>query len=302
MSLTAHVANNGSLIGHYLWRSYNHTAPLAHAANQELGAATTLRPDAESYPWATVSRAMDYRIRYSFGVSREQIILPARGAQILAALHDEHYDRDLLHAFFAQLEGTLDLLQPSGRQLDQDEERILARYCYVLALLEEVARTNRYEEGPLFVPATKHTVEDLLAIPDDVVIDDMSRMGLLFWARYGAMTRLPHSINPRFAGQIEVGSTDADLIVDGCLINIKTTVQPKIDARWLRQLVGYTLLDYHDRHHLHSVGIYMARQGILLRWPIADFVAALSQSPSADLPRLRQEFQRICQIATGARI
>ncbi|HKD74778.1 MAG TPA: hypothetical protein VKB76_04755, partial [Ktedonobacterales bacterium] len=279
MSLTAHINNTGSLIGQYLWQRYHSSAPLARAANRQLIGATTIRPDVTGYPWAMVSRAVDYRLRYAFGLTRRQLAVPAYGAQILAEQHAEHYQSSLWQAFFDQLDTTIANLQPAGRRLDREGEGTLARYCYVLALLDEAARTNRYVEGPLFAPAPKSSIDALLAIPDDIVIADMCRMGTLFGERYNFLAARPHVVNPRLAGPLGVGDARIDLIVDGCLLLVKTTVQPRIEARWLRHLAGAVLLDYDDIYHMRSVGIYMARQGMLLRWPIADFLATLSRSP-----------------------
>ncbi|HKD76338.1 MAG TPA: hypothetical protein VKB76_12625, partial [Ktedonobacterales bacterium] len=118
--------------------------------------------------------------------------------------------------------------------------------------------------------------------------------------RYNFLAARPHMVNPRLTGPIGVGDARIDLIVDGCLMLVKTTVQPRIEARWLRHLAGAVLLDYGDVFHLRSVGIYMARQGILLRWPVAEFLARLSQSRQVNVHDLRREFRRVCQIATGA--
>jgi len=81
--------------------------------------------------------------------------------------------------------------------------------------------------------------------------------------------------------------------VDGCLIDIKTSISPTIEPEWLRQIVGYTLLDYDDERQIKSLGIYMARQGMLFTWPLADFLLQLTGDPTATVERLRQEFQSI---------
>ena len=303
MSLTAHIADNGSLIGHYLWRRYGHSAPLAHVANHQLGLATTLRPDAESYPWPTVSRAVDYRIQCSFASTREELraslASPARGARILASTHATQYPAAVLHAFFDQFSGTLDLLQPAGRPLGDDEEAVLARYCYVLATLEEVARTRWYGDGPLFVPSPRPDVASLLEIASPAVVDDLRQLGQRFTDGWLSLTQQPHALNPVFSGGAVLGGADVDLLVDHCAILLKTTAQPHIESRWLRQLMATVLLDTHDAYHLHSAGIYMARQGVLLRWSLDDLSATLTGQPGLSLARQRHEFRRICQLAKG---
>ena len=63
----------------------------------------------------------------------------------------------------------------------------------------------------------------------------------------------PATLHPVFAGARNVGGADGDLIVDGCLWDIKTTTQ-KAQGKWLFQLLGYDLLDNDDdRFGLPSV-------------------------------------------------
>ena len=51
------------------------------------------------------------------------------------------------------------------------------------------------------------------------------------------------------AGSGDVGGADFDLLIDGCLFDVKTTINPArytLDA--LRQLLGYVLLNNDDAH------------------------------------------------------
>ena len=80
-------------------------------------------------------------------------------------------------------------------------------------------------------------------------------------------------------------------MVDGCLIDIKTSITPQIKAGYLYQLAGYLLLDYDDKLKIDSVGIYMARQGILFTWPVVEFLHLLTGNETVSLSQLRQEFQ-----------
>jgi len=104
---------------------------------------------------------------------------------------------------------------------------------------------------------------------------------------------LPFVLNPTFSGSNDVGGADADLIVDRCLIEIKTSKLAKIEPSWLRQLVGYLLLDYTDEHHIQSLGIYMARQGLLFSWTVDEFLYILTGNTEVSLSQLRQEFRQL---------
>jgi hypothetical protein len=273
--------------------------------------------------------AIDYRIRYSFALTPSNQLVAWQGAQILAfkplesdedipvdwedlpqgvgiptrldtsgdnlGIGQGPYSWKLITSFFASLEITLAEIQPVRRRLEIETEQILARYCFVLSLFEEAFRSNRYLDGPLLIPALKRSVEELLCVAEDTWIADLCAMATLFYDHYSHLLSQPAVLNPTFTGSRDVGGADADLIVEGCLIDIKASIQPRIDPAWLRQLVGYVLLDYTDERRIHSVAIYMARQGILLTWPLADFFHLLTGDETVSVQTLRQEFCQLCQ-------
>ena len=47
--------------------------------------------------------------------------------------------------------------------------------------------------------------------------------------------------------------------------------------------------------NIGSVGIYVARQGKVFTWPLADFLYLLTGDATIFLPQLREEFRTICQ-------
>lgn len=80
-------------------------------------------------------------------------------------------------------------------------------------------------------------------------------------------------LNPTFGQASElVGGADADLIIDGCLIDIKTVKEPDVKKVW-RQLVGYGVLadiagDEDDIFpRIEELGIYFSRHGQLWKIP-----------------------------------
>ena len=85
-----------------------------------------------------------------------------------------------------------------------------------------------------------------------------------------------------FRGGRDVGGADGDLILDGCLIDIKTTIKPIITKLYLYQIIGYALLDYDDTHKIHKLGLYMTRQNELLEWTVSEL---LGQVMEERLPR-----------------
>lgn len=330
MSLTSHLEDRTSPIGQFIRQRFAHTAKLRKEANRQLGSVTTFRPDAviKGYPFSTIDIALKYRIRYSFAITPYRNLIAWKGAMLCASkprtrnnkqeavkdvyealelLQDSdishgvaqgRYPLKLIKSFFESLETTLSTLQPVGRRLELEAERKLARYCYVLALFEEVFRCGldaQHRTRPLFVPTTKPSVKELLAIPRTPWLDDLCAISALFYERYEHLLSRPHVLNPTFEGSSDVGGADADMVIDGCLIDIKSTVQPKLDSEYLYQVAGYLLLDYTDRLNINTLGIYMARQGMLFTWPVSEFLYQLTGDDEATLESLRQAFREECK-------
>lgn len=330
MSLTSHLEDGTSPIGQFIRQGSAHSAKLRKEAKRQMSSVTTLRPDAaiQGYPFSTIDIALRYRIRYSFAITPYRNLIAWKGAMLCASkrrtrdnkqeaekdvyealelLQDSdishgvaqgRYPLKLIKSFFESLETTLSTLQPVGRRLELEAERKLARYCYVLALFEEVFRSGfyiMYKPSPLFVPTTKHSVKDLLAIPRTPWIDDLCAMSTLFHERYQPLLSCPHVLNPTFAGSSDVGSADADMVINGCLIEIESPLQPKLDPEYLYKLAGYLLLDYTDQLNINTLGIYMARQGMLFTWPVSEFLHQLTGDDEATLESLRQAFRGECK-------
>jgi len=315
MSLTSHLSDPASPIGQFIKQRFAQTARLTKTANRQLKAAETLRPALAgvSYPYAPIGTAIDYRIRYAFDVTPYQQLVAWHGALLLTAkpvegltltpiyfdimqgVAQRPYPLKLVRQFFESLDYTLQTIQPVGQRLDAEAEHLLDRYCVVLSFFEQVFRSDAYLQGPLLQPTVKQSVEELLTIPQDSWLDDLSQMFNLFYARYHNLLSRPYILNPTFAGSLDIGGADADLVVDGCLIDIKASVSPQIKAEYLYQLAGYLLLDYDDQLHMNAVAIYMARQGMLFTWSIPEFLYQLTGNDSAGLGTLRRQFRKLFQ-------
>ena len=86
-------------------------------------------------------------------------------------------------------------------------------------------------------------------------------------------------LNPVFGyGSRLVGGADADMIIDGTLIDIKTTKDPTFKEDYYYQLVGYYILSllgridtsyWKSRNNaaVHRIGIYFSRHGVLHTFP-----------------------------------
>ena len=88
--------------------------------------------------------------------------------------------------------------------------------------------------------------------------------------------------------------------MDGCLIDVKATKDPhNLDSSpWARQLLGYALFDSQDALAVRSFAVYLARQGVLVEWPIDRFYELLGGEPKS-LPELRWDFKRAVRSKAG---
>ena len=86
-------------------------------------------------------------------------------------------------------------------------------------------------------------------------------------------------LNPTFGdASSEVGGADADFIIDGCLVDIKTTKSAKFNRDQFNQLVGYYIL--HDiggidgdcNINITRLGVYYSRYGELCAFPTAPLI------------------------------
>ena len=200
--------------------------------------------------------------------------------------------------FFKSLDELTTHRNPVARRPNEVEEDDMNRYCIVLALLEEILRSIDHPSlGPLF--EKEHTsAGDLLDIPDAHWIADMRNLSWRFYDNFNRLLSLPHSLNPTFDGSLDVGGADADLIVNGTLIDIKTTKERRIRPDWIQQLLGYVLLDYSDHHRINSIGLYMARQGIFFQWDLEEAMRGLCLGEPPSIEELRNEFERIVTATT----
>jgi hypothetical protein len=86
---------------------------------------------------------------------------------------------------------------------------------------------------------------------------------------------------------------DGDVIVGRTLLDCKTVITVRDRdriARWLYQLLGYAWLDNTaDRYGIRSVGLYLARHGVLVTWPLEYFEQILLHTPGS-VPAARREF------------
>jgi hypothetical protein len=178
---------------------------------------------------------------------------------------------------------------PRGGVLPDAEEQILARYCYLLSVYE-VCYRNPMAANPLHSVSDHASVPTLLGvIPSQSTIDDICALIDGFVGTQSPLLDRPIVANPKFAESIRLGGADADLVVDHCLIDIKTVRATRLDRPTAYQVLGYALADSDDVYGISEVAIYLARQPALLRWSLDDLIDEASNG-ATDLAALRKGF------------
>lgn len=167
----------------------------------------------------------------------------------------------------------------------------LLRSCWVLSLTTEVYRSGGIAPGsPLSMLGTGRPigVEALLELTPPSALTELRELH-----RHAATHLYPEipvgarlALGPTFAAS-RLCSADADMIFDGCLLDIKTHLGPKskgvrYDALSLQdayQLVGYALFDHPDEFAIREVAIYSGRYAHFVRWDLQKYLDVLAGRP-----------------------
>ena len=179
-------------------------------------------------------------------------------------------------------------------RLPTGDEDMLARASVVLAWIDGGYRSRGlWSSGMREVAASLDEAEAPSWLPYVAAVDGDHANEVRSLMRF-AECRLP--CGPTFDGSAFVDGADADLIVNRCLYDVKTTVNPhdRLPAN-IRQLIGYALLDWHDRYELERIGFYFARQGRWMDWPLERLVKETTGDRHATLSGLRDEFRLLAE-------
>lgn len=86
-------------------------------------------------------------------------------------------------------------------------------------------------------------------------------------------------LNPDFGESSLVRGADCDLVLDNCMIDIKVVQKFQVKRDYIDQLLGYYTLyrlggvvGMPDGHVIDTLGIYFARHGYLLTFPVSRYV------------------------------
>ncbi len=316
MSLVAAVKTPGTPLRAFFEDRFPNPGAVRAELRRLVGKAATIEPaDREGYPWGTVGAAFDYRLRFCFPAAAElarrwetwvehpefsfgtisdldnplpQALAAERSASISSSTALKLPWVPAIAPFFGSLAVLLKRTAPWNGALATVDEEMLCRHCFVLGLFDELARSSAaWGLTPLLGVPANPTAGDMLALCPATAVADLSALVHAFISSNHGLLAGKAVLNPVFADSRLVGGADGDLIVDGGYIDIKATREPgKVSpSAWPWEILGYVLLDVDDSFGIRSLGLYLARQVLLLTWPVEDFMALLV-APGAAVPTL----------------
>jgi hypothetical protein len=253
---------------------------------KQLGAPTIV-PDCERPPWGPLGTAIDYRIRYFFECTPPGEFVAAYSLLI----HDETDEGGITDTVISRAQGSdsygllssaltahVEANSPIGCVLDADDESLLARFCFLLALDEIGFRTGRPAQGLLDL-GTGATAEAQLAIVEDAWVADLVALAGGCHQALEHLLDQPSVLNPLFKRSAAVRGADGDLIIDRTLFEVKTTKTLRPDRDWIYQLLGYVLLDEDDDLNISDVGFLLGRIPAVVTWSFDEIVEMLAGRP-----------------------
>ncbi|NNG41055.1 hypothetical protein HJ588_17490 [Flexivirga sp. ID2601S] len=281
-NLTSAIRNRRSLLRRFLDQHFGDVRPLQ--ADYRRRASTLLVPGGSADP-AAIGAAFDFGVRFAL---------------------DADYVPEIAYYGFAGLPPCLDAIARVVEVAQQapPASAEFASACWALALTTSVYREGGVPPDSPLVPllrTQRFTADTLLRLASPDARRQLQKLAAIAGERLLPELLPPYDLGTTFATS-RLMPADADLIAGGLLLDLKTRLgrrDPRTHARTdslprtdIYQLVAYALFDRTDDHHIDAIGIYSARYGSLVRWPLADALATLAGEP-VDLPAARDAVWRL---------
>lgn len=302
LSVTSQLRSAQSPLSGFFARELPLAAPVVAALNRDLTSHPLLFPPASfrGGDWGTVGTAFDLRVRCYFSARLPEARSAMRGAVMVAHLIASETEGSETAAIplwtkvIERIGVDLDRIGTAGRRLDWDDEDRVNAHCLVLALFEQCSRAAPRPEFPAVMAMTaalaQNSTDPILELPKEHWLADLRQLSWRFIETQHELVHRPAVLNPTFAGSLDVGGADADLIVEDLLIDLKSSRNP-LTKEDLHEALAYVLLDYDDAFKIGRLGLYAARRGRLVSWPVSEAIRALSPGVSRSLPDLRERLR-----------
>ncbi|MFE7503754.1 hypothetical protein [Promicromonospora sp. NPDC057488] len=283
-TLTRAVKDKSSPLRGHLDARYPNTKPVR--ADYRASAGDILVDGTGADP-GTVGAAFDFAVRFAL---------------------DPGYDPEPATAMFvgdsaayAAVLGVVELAETADPSSDD-----FLRAAWAVALCTEVYRTGRLMPGsPLvaLVEQRRFTTEGLVALATDDALVELRALREVAGVRLHPRIEDARAvaIGPRFKASA-LCSADADLIYDGTLLELKSHLGTKnrttgaradnLELHDLYQLIAYALFDKDDEYGLDTIGVYSARYGHFVSWPLQELLDTMAGT-TIDLRSERETVWRL---------
>lgn len=311
MSLNKHLKDKNSPVRKFIDEEFPGLKNLSTNMRSCIRGVQTYDPEYEKKSnYALVGHAIDYRLRLFFELPEIKKLVAFNGYLMYTELDDEisNIISSLLNLFFGYFKHWLDENYSEENKYSEQQSRELNIICVCLAQLETMFRSKGIVHKGIEDVMTAHSerfvivdpevlyremLSDWLSGIDEEILRDMNILTGTVEIMYVELEPEKFYLNPKFGlASNAVGGADADLIVDNCLYDIKTTIHPSSDnISWMRQIVGYLLLDYKDDYNLDSIGIILPRQNLLWKISIEEVLEICDCPKNVD--QLRNDFEKV---------
>ncbi len=249
-----------------------------------------VEPKTKSY--GLTGTAFDYLFRFNLKKLNPTALTKRWVAEIALNLLPQDYDAEELEAeskstgipieVLKEIVGLKTKRQPKSlrekvERLVTEAKQVYSEYLQSGIMSDDVIRATVHlaQIDPIYRAGY---IDPNLGEVDDLVVQEMRE--LIEIVNNDAFIAKDHCLlNPTFGdASLEVGGADADFIIDGCMVDIKTTKSARFTRDQFNQLVGYYVLhdiggNDGDRDiTITSLGVYYSRYGELRTFPVASLI------------------------------
>ena len=259
---------------------------------RELAASAVILPPRPGVDVARAGTAIDFRVRIALGGFDAHDSAAALGITEVSLRQDEvengsHRAQILSEAFDVAVQ----ILESPSSEADLDRAALLLAHCEQMhrnmknVLSGSVGKAcDLAADGQEFADnLDTPSLEDLRSMMESNSAQlDQWHLQVASGERFEP--------NPVLDGSMLVGGADADWLVGDVLIDSKAYAKLTVSKLrdFLRQLLGYVMLDSHDALHIRAVGVWLPRQGLTRTWSLESL---LGGDPDNLLLGLREGFR-----------
>ena len=184
-----------------------------------------------------------------------------------------------------------------------DDRELVGRAAWGLALCVIAYRAGpAAPQIPNLVYSGDFTVDTMLEQADDAAVEELAKLKTVADKHLFPEIANSFVLEPSFDYSAQINA-EADLITEGLLLDIKTSLATKntagarpdtLKSTDIYQLLGYVLFDYSNKHNINRIGLYSARYGTLVTWPL-EHVLNLASGRDFSVQAGRQDIRNILQ-------